>query len=83
MTKEDVVKNVKSCVEILKSKPLLPNTMPEFRVTQIPVGVQYCKVKNFNSSDANSVVTNYYQSANSSIQLSVIIELLLVCNFKP
>ncbi|XP_033221743.1 nardilysin-like [Belonocnema kinseyi] len=83
MTKEDVVKNVKSCVEILKCGPLLPNTMPEFRVTQIPVGVQYCRVKNFNSSDANSVVTNYYQSATSSIKLSVIIELLLMIMEEP
>ena len=81
MTKEDTVTIITEGIKILKCGPLLPNTMPEFRVTQIPVGAQCCRVKNFNSSDANSVVTNYYQSDTASIKLSVIIELLLVSNF--
>lgn len=78
MTMEDVIENVTSCKKILKCGSLLPNTMPEFRVTQIPLGIQCCRVKNFNSSDANSVITNYYQSETSSIKLTAIIELLMV-----
>lgn len=78
MSMEDVIKNVTNCKKILKCGPLLPNTMPEFRVTQIPIGIKCCQVKNFNNSDANSVVTNYYQSDSSSIKLTVIIELLMV-----
>lgn len=78
MTKEDVIKNVQECVKALKCGPLLPNTMPQMRVAQIPIGSHYCKVKNFNSTDVNSVVMNYYQSGVSSIRLLVIIELLIV-----
>lgn len=78
MTKEDVIKNIQECVKALKCGSLLPNTMPHVRVTQIPIGSHYCKVKNFNSIDINSVVMNYYQSDVSSIRLLVIIELLIV-----
>lgn len=78
MTEEDVIKNVNECVKTLKCGPLLPNTMPQVRVAQIPIGTQYCKVQNVNRTDVNSVVVNYYQSGVASIRLSVIIELLLV-----
>lgn len=78
MTKDDVIVNTKKCVEILNCRPLLPNTMPQLRVTQIPLGVRCCRVKNFNLTDSNSVVTNYYQSGGTSIRLSVLIELLIV-----
>lgn len=78
MTKENVIQNIQNCIDILKCGPLLSNTMPRLRVTKLPTGIQYCKVKNFNKMDVNSVVTNYYQSGISSIKLTVIIELLLV-----
>lgn len=78
MTKEDVIKNVHECVKTLKCGPLLPNTLPQIRVAQIPVGSHYCKVRNFNGTDVNSVVMNYYQSGVASVRLSVIIELLIV-----
>lgn len=78
VTMEDVIENVTNCRKILKCGSLLPNTMPQFRVTQIPIGIQCCRVKNFNNSDANSVVTNYYQSDTSSIKVTVIIELIMV-----
>ncbi|XP_043528977.1 nardilysin-like [Frieseomelitta varia] len=83
MTKEDVIKNVQECVKALKCGPLLPNTMPQMRVAQIPIGSHYCKVKNFNSTDVNSVVMNYYQSEVSSIRLLVIIELLIMIMEEP
>lgn len=78
MTQDNVIKNIKNCIDILKCGPLLPNTMPQLRVTELPAGIQYCKVKSFNKKDVNSIVTNYYQSGVSSIKLTVIIELLLV-----
>ncbi|XP_003401691.1 nardilysin isoform X1 [Bombus terrestris] len=83
MTKEDVIKNIQECVKALKCGSLLPNTMPHVRVTQIPIGSHYCKVKNFNSIDINSVVMNYYQSDVSSIRLLVIIELLITIMEEP
>nr|XP_033337586.1 nardilysin-like isoform X2 [Megalopta genalis] len=83
MSKDEVVKNVNNFVGILKCGPLLPNTMPQIRVTQIPVGSHYCIVRNFNKTDVNSVVTNYYQSGVTSTQLSVIIELLITIMEEP
>ncbi|XP_047363441.1 nardilysin-like [Vespa velutina] len=83
MTKENVIKNIQNCIDILKCGPLLSNTMPQLRVTKLPTGIQYCKVQNFNKMDVNSVVTNYYQSGISSIKLTVIIELLLMIMEEP
>ncbi|KAG7214075.1 hypothetical protein KM043_001439 [Ampulex compressa] len=83
MTERDVIKNVQNCVEILKCGPLLPNTMPQFRIVEIPVGTHYCKVRNFNKTDVNSVVTNYYQSGLASIKLTVIIDLLIMIMEEP
>ncbi|XP_053986881.1 nardilysin-like isoform X2 [Hylaeus volcanicus] len=83
MTKEDVMKNVHDSVKTLKCGPLLPNTMPQIRVNQIPLGLHYCKIRNFNETDANSVVVNYYQSGIGSIKLSVIIELLIMIMEEP
>ncbi|XP_076653212.1 nardilysin [Halictus rubicundus] len=83
MTQDDVVKNVQSFVETLKCGPLLPDTMPQNRITQIPVGSHVCKIRNFNKTDVNSVVTNYYQSGVMSIELSVIIKLLIMIMEEP
>ncbi|XP_076237531.1 nardilysin [Calliopsis andreniformis] len=83
MTKEDVIKNVHECVQSLKCGPLLPNTMPQIRVAQLPMGSHYCKIRNYNRTDANSVVTNYYQSGVASIKLTVIIELLIMIMEEP
>ncbi|KAL2731379.1 nardilysin-like [Vespula squamosa] len=83
MTKENVLQNIHNCIDILKCGPLLSNTMPQLRVIKLPKGIQYCKVKNFNEMDVNSVVTNYYQSDISSIKLTVIIELLLMLMEEP
>ncbi|KAI4479428.1 hypothetical protein M0804_011213 [Polistes exclamans] len=83
MTKENVIKNVQNCIDILKCGPLLTNTMPQLRITKLPVGIQYCKVTNFNKTDVNSVITNYYQSGELSVKLTVIIELLLMIMEEP
>lgn len=83
MTKEDVIKNVHEFVKTLKCGPLLPNTLPQIRVVQIPVGSHYCKVRNINETDVNSVVMNYYQSGVTTVRLSVIIELLIMIMEEP
>lgn len=78
MTQEAVIKNVQQYIEIISCKSLLPSMMPQIRVTQIPLGTQYCKVKNIDKTDVNSVVTNHYQTGIKSIELSVLIDLLMV-----
>lgn len=50
----------------------------QYRVYQLPKGINYCKMKSFNSEDTNSIVTNYYQTNSYDIKETVIIELLMV-----
>lgn len=78
MTQDDTLKNIFESIKPLKCGVLSPDNRPYIKVNEIPIGSSYCKVKNFNRSDYNSVITNYYQSGIASIKLSVIIELLMV-----
>lgn len=78
MTQDAVIETVQQCVEIINCGPLLSSMIPQLRVTQIPLGTCYCKLKNINKIDANSVVTNYYQAGVISIELSVLIDLMIV-----
>ncbi|XP_021929041.1 nardilysin isoform X2 [Zootermopsis nevadensis] len=70
-------------VGILKCAPLLPNTHPQIRVTQIPLGEHCCRVKSFNSRDPNSTVTNYYQSGPITIKNLCILDLLMMLMEEP
>ncbi|XP_046617809.1 nardilysin-like [Neodiprion virginianus] len=83
ITDEDVINHTRNCLEILQCQSLSPDTMPQLRVAQIPLGVRCCRVKNFNTTDTNSVVTNYYQSGIGSTKISVIIELLIMLMEEP
>lgn len=78
MTQNAVIENVRQYIETINCKPLLPSMIPQIRVMQIPLGIQYCKVRNINKTDVNSVVTNHYQAGIMSIELSVLIDLLIV-----
>jgi len=75
---ETAVENVKKFINILNCGSLLPDMIPQMRVSEIPLGTHYCKLKNINKIDANSVVMNYYQAGVESIELSVLIDLLMV-----
>ncbi|XP_012257789.2 nardilysin-like [Athalia rosae] len=83
ITEKDVIKNAKNCIDILKCSALLPDTQPQLKVNQIPLGIRCCRVKNFNTSDTNSVITNYYQSGTGSTKITVIIELLMMLMDEP
>jgi len=78
MTQDAAIETIRQCVEIINCGPLLSSMIPRMRVTQIPLGTCYCKLKNINKIDANSVVTNYYQAGVTSIELSVLIDLMIV-----
>lgn len=77
-TEDAAVENVKKFIEILDCGSLLPDMIPHMRVSQLPLGSHYCKLKNMNKTDANSVVINYYQAGVESIELTVLIDLLMV-----
>ncbi|KYN03878.1 Nardilysin [Cyphomyrmex costatus] len=83
MTQDAAMKTVLKCVEIINCGPLLYSMLPEMRVTKIPVGTGYCKLKNINKIDANSIITNYYQADVISIELSVLINLMIMIMEEP
>lgn len=56
----------------------LNNTIWPSGITEISRGTSYCKLKNINRTDVNSIVTNYYQVGIASNELSMLIELMLV-----
>ncbi|KYN50749.1 hypothetical protein ALC56_10589 [Trachymyrmex septentrionalis] len=47
-------------------------------INEIPQCTSYLKLKNLNETDVNSVVRNYYQVGIGTIELSVLIELMIV-----
>lgn len=57
--------------------------MPQIKVNEIPVGINTCKVMNFNKNDVNSNITNYYQFGIGNTELSVTIDLLLLMMEEP
>ncbi|KYN37807.1 Nardilysin [Trachymyrmex septentrionalis] len=83
MTQNAAIDTVHKCVEIINCGPLISSMIPQMRVTQIPVGTSYCKLKNINKIDANSVITNYYQAGVKSIELSVLIDLMIMIMEEP
>jgi len=78
ITQDTVLRNVQQFISIINCRQLLLNMKPEMKVMQIPLGAQYCKLKNLNKTDVNSVVTNYYQVGVATIELTVLIDLLIV-----
>ena len=76
ITKDDAIHSVMKCIKLANCGLLLPHTMPSPRVTEIPIGTRCCRITNFNSTDANSVVENYYQFEGGSIELSIMLDLL-------
>ena len=64
----------------LQCSPLPKVQMPKTRVIQLPSGCQVCKVKGYNTQDANSVVTNYYQSGPGTVRGLSLIDVLVVSN---
>ncbi|KAL6268113.1 hypothetical protein P5V15_001204 [Pogonomyrmex californicus] len=83
MTQDTVIETIQQCMKIINYGPLLPNTIPQMRVIQIPLGTCYCKLKNINKIDVNSVITNYYQAGITSIELLVLIDLLIMIMEEP
>ncbi|XP_063992103.1 nardilysin-like [Diachasmimorpha longicaudata] len=82
--RDEVIQIVTKFFDILGCQPLLPNTLPHNRVNVLPRGESHCcRVRNFNETDANSVVTNYYQSDLFSTRLAVIIELVMMIMEEP
>ncbi|XP_032680712.1 nardilysin-like isoform X2 [Odontomachus brunneus] len=83
MMREDVVEKVRQCIGILQCEPLQANTRPMAKITQLPLGIYCCKVRNLNPTDVNSVVLNYYQLGVDSDQMRAMIHLMLLMLEEP
>ncbi|CAL1679211.1 unnamed protein product [Lasius platythorax] len=83
MSQDTVLENVRLCIEIINCKSLLPSMIPQIRVMQPPLGTNYCKLRNMDRTDVNSVVMNYYQAEVASIELKVLLELLRMVMVEP
>ncbi|XP_023245125.1 nardilysin-like [Copidosoma floridanum] len=83
MTRENLLKCVFECTELLKFSKLDSSAYPQILAYEIPIGEKYCKVKSFLPNDVNSVVTNLYQFGLDSIHLSVMIQLLMLVMKEP
>lgn len=82
ISKENAIKICNDLREILQCKALLPNTAPEIRVCQLPIGEKYCRVQSF-ANNSNCTVTSYYQSGPASITDCTTVELLLMMMEEP
>ncbi|KYN41293.1 Nardilysin [Trachymyrmex septentrionalis] len=56
----------------------LNNEIYTVPINKIPLGISQFKLKNINETDVNSVITNYYQVGTATIELSVLIELMIM-----
>ena len=77
MMKKFAIETLQRCIKKIKCSPLILNAIP-MKIIRIPLGTSYCKLKNMNKTDTNSVITNYYQADNASIKLSILIDLIIV-----
>ncbi|EGI63110.1 Nardilysin [Acromyrmex echinatior] len=78
MTKNLAIEVLQNYMEKIKCSPLIFNTISKAKIIQIPLGTSYCKLKNMNKTDMNSVITNYYQAGIASIELSMLIDLIII-----
>ncbi|KYM98613.1 Nardilysin [Cyphomyrmex costatus] len=78
MMQNAVIETIKQCVKLINCSPLQYDIIKKSTAAQIPLGTSYCKIKNINKSDANSVVMKYYQADYMSIELSMIINLIIM-----
>ncbi|XP_022087201.1 nardilysin-like [Acanthaster planci] len=83
LTAEEALGFEESLRTKLGCTPLPKVQLPKTRVVRLPRGVHVCKVKGFNEEDANSVVTNYYQSGPGTIRQLSIIDVLVTMMEEP
>lgn len=80
LTEFEAIQSVQKCVKILNSRVLPPNAVPSLRKTVIPQGVQCCRVQSFDPHNWYSYSLNYYQFANPSPKLALMIKVFVVSN---
>ncbi|XP_018405839.1 PREDICTED: nardilysin-like [Cyphomyrmex costatus] len=75
--RDTVINAVKQYVKEINCSPLVLSATSQTEITQIPLGTSYCKLKNIDKTDVNSVITNYYQVGIKSIELSALLDVII------
>ncbi|XP_018052331.1 PREDICTED: nardilysin-like [Atta colombica] len=84
VTKDFTIKIIQRFINKINCRPLRnTNKLEPIGITKIPQGTSYYKLKNINRTNVNSVVTNYYQVDIATIELSVLIQLMLMIIKEP
>ncbi|KYM76122.1 Nardilysin [Atta colombica] len=82
VTKDFTMSIIQQFIKKINCFSLNKEVLPT-EVNEIPQGTSFLKLKNINPTNVNSVVTNYYQVGSASIELSVLIELMLMIMKEP
>ncbi|XP_071442701.1 nardilysin-like [Hetaerina americana] len=83
VSKEKAVEIGTSVLSQLGYHPVIPQSVQQIRVCQIPHGEYICRVQSFNTDDKNTSLTNYYQLGCITLKSSCIVELLLMMMEEP
>ncbi|KYN37994.1 Nardilysin [Trachymyrmex septentrionalis] len=84
ITKDFTIKIIQRFINKINYCPLRDaDKLRLIGVIEISEGTSYCKLKNINRTNVNSVVTNYYQVGIATIELSVLIQLMLMIIKQP
>lgn len=80
MMQNTVIEIVQQFAKIINCSPLPSgyNPIQQIKIARLPLGTSYCKLKNINKLDANSVVMQYYQADHMSIELLMLNKLMIV-----
>ncbi|XP_035698812.1 nardilysin-like [Branchiostoma floridae] len=82
-THQEALKFEEYLVRKLSCAPVPPTLLLGLRVMQVPRGGHFCRFKSFHRSDANSVITNYYQSGPGDICRLMLMELMVMLMEEP
>ncbi|KYQ60318.1 Nardilysin, partial [Trachymyrmex zeteki] len=82
ITKDNAIEALQRYMKKLNCSPLVFSIF-QMRMIQIPLGTSYCKLKNMNKTDTNSVITNYYQVGIKSMDVSGLIDLIIIIMQEP
>ncbi|XP_018306507.1 LOW QUALITY PROTEIN: nardilysin-like [Mycetomoellerius zeteki] len=80
MMQNTVIEIVQQFAKIINCSPLPSgyNPIQQIKIARLPLGTSYCKLKNINKLDANSVVMQYYQADHMSIELLMLNKLMIM-----
>lgn len=75
-SREMAVKVTETLIKKIEPKEIIDPSVMHQRTRQIPLGVNYLMCKNFNPSDANTTVCNFYQIGPCTLRNECIMDFI-------